>query len=88
MPAKDMYEKWESEIVYQLNKRDVMCILIGIPELRMWRLKEIEAFCDKEILPLLDLNYDRDIRNLAENRLSGNGYWEEIDIKYAQKMSK
>lgn len=88
MPAKDKYERWESEIVYQLNKRDVMSILVAIPELFQWRLKDIEDFCDREILPLLDLDYNRDIRLLVENRLAINGFWDEIDIKYAEKVDK
>ena len=82
MAVKDKYEQWEKEIVYQLNKRDVMCILIAIPEMKMWRLKEIEDFCDEEVLPRLDLNYDRDIRELVANRLDNSDTWPNSDQAY------
>jgi hypothetical protein len=70
----DIYQEWENKIVYELNKREIMSVLVGIEELKDWTIKDIERLCDRKIIPKLqyEIDFERDIKRIIEKLKEGD----------------
>jgi hypothetical protein len=70
----DIYQEWENKIVYELNKREIMSVLVCIEELKDWTIKDIERLCDRKIIPKLqyEIDFERDIKRIIEKLKEGD----------------